>query len=961
MAYPINEFNMVEDVKIKIAPIQSGSGDPSPENIRPISGWDAVNVYVSPTTDAEDGDTYPISLGQTVYGGTLDVTSGELTIDHQKWTCAGVGSLGSGNLFNKGSTTAYNVYYTFSTATTPLAPLSKQTDVKCSHFPYASNQTTPNTCTVASSQFRVVLDKDDERNTASLFNAWVAEQYNNGTPLEFVAKLAEPITVQLTPTEVRTLLGENNIWADSGSVEVTFANGTTETGDVVTFEGLNLKDAFLAEHRQVARLTVTPLSGSAITLTEANIVQGSFVIDRASTTGDTFELGGCIASELSFSVYNEEGTYNNFAWSGATIKAEIGVVDDDDTVIGYIPMGYYIIDTVPKVRDVIQISALDRMVKFDKVVPLSSFMSWAVNKTVKQYVQRICSQCGVTLATDITGFNNTKYVIPTPPSEDGMTYRQLLLWCCQLMGKQGYMDWNGQLQIDSTPVLPDDNATSIVGDAVVGYAIVGYPKASGLGVDIENVSETERFSSDYEDYTVQITGIVYSDDDGTDWLYGSEDYVIDLTGNPLIQDPNYLLPYIGASIMGVPYTPFTATTIPYPYLFPGDWVAYIVNGTSHYGILTNVTFKMNAHNVLESAGESEQSNSYADVGVSATAKHYTQVADKKLEKRIELEADRISLVASDVNILGQQIQLKVDSNGVVSAINLSEEGVRIDANKLNINGVISANGNFEVDTNGNLTASNATISGAITATSLSLGNGVTIPYSKVSNAPDLTVYVQKDGTIGSTPASGVTGFKVSSAGLLTASNAVIYGTLYASAGTIGGFTMDSNSIHTTNVAITSNASNSVGLSSSTFTRTIGGTSRSNLKFAIGSKFGVANDGTVYANDGVFSGAITSSNATITGGTVNIATANATDDVIELNYSPYSTKICPRYLYTGANDYFAYVGYTGGAVGFYYKEPNKNYYSGYMNKNGIGTEYSITCDVGTIANVATLSYTVVSTF
>lgn len=32
-------------VQVEIAPTQEGTGDPSPENVRPIVGWDAVNVW----------------------------------------------------------------------------------------------------------------------------------------------------------------------------------------------------------------------------------------------------------------------------------------------------------------------------------------------------------------------------------------------------------------------------------------------------------------------------------------------------------------------------------------------------------------------------------------------------------------------------------------------------------------------------------------------------------------------------------------------------------------------------------------------------------------------------------------------------------------------------------------------------------------------------------------------------
>lgn len=35
----------IRSLKVYFSPKQSGSGIPSPENVRPISGWDGVNVY----------------------------------------------------------------------------------------------------------------------------------------------------------------------------------------------------------------------------------------------------------------------------------------------------------------------------------------------------------------------------------------------------------------------------------------------------------------------------------------------------------------------------------------------------------------------------------------------------------------------------------------------------------------------------------------------------------------------------------------------------------------------------------------------------------------------------------------------------------------------------------------------------------------------------------------------------
>jgi hypothetical protein len=49
--------------------------------------------------------------------------------------------------------------------------------------------------------------------TVADMKTWLASN-----PLQVVYELATPTEITLTPTEVKTLLGQNNIWADSGNV-----------------------------------------------------------------------------------------------------------------------------------------------------------------------------------------------------------------------------------------------------------------------------------------------------------------------------------------------------------------------------------------------------------------------------------------------------------------------------------------------------------------------------------------------------------------------------------------------------------------------------------------------------------------------------------------------------------------------------------------------------------------------
>ena len=205
----------MKSVKVAIVPKQSGSGDPSPTNVRPITGWTDINVIVSPTTTASDGTTTPVPLGQTVYGGELDVVSGVLALTH---IGVDMGSLSWGKY-----TQAPGYYFAVAPQNMPQpakAPTyaSEVADILCScyktdtarHVYIDQVQNTIGIFTNGS-----LLAQDTTYSTEQAFKTGVTGQ-------TLVYELATPTTVQLTPTQVATLLGTNNVWADCGSVEVEY-------------------------------------------------------------------------------------------------------------------------------------------------------------------------------------------------------------------------------------------------------------------------------------------------------------------------------------------------------------------------------------------------------------------------------------------------------------------------------------------------------------------------------------------------------------------------------------------------------------------------------------------------------------------------------------------------------------------------------------------------------------------
>lgn len=121
---------------------------------------------------------------------------------------------------------------------------------------------------------------------------------------------------------------------------------------------------------------------------------------------------------------------------------------------------------------------------------------------------------------------------------------------------------------------------------------------------------------------------------------------------------------------------------------------------------------------------------------------------------------KVSTLQSSIKQNADNIALKVSStdyNGttIASLINQSASTVTILASHIKLEGAVTANGNFKIDTSGNLTATNATFSGTITGSKIS---GSTIESVNPSNS-DHKLYLN-NGQLYSTNANGYLGFNL---------------------------------------------------------------------------------------------------------------------------------------------------------------------------------------------------------
>ena len=291
----------VKSLSVAIEPVQEGTGDPSPDNMRPISGWTGAKVTRTGKNLLDPkfygGLGYNVAVGSKLLTTLTDITN---TVTHTGNAYTKSGSswniemdmmltlnesfIGKRLKFSgsvemiTGYRSAYYVtdkdyivkrrsgsmneqpqwiidveqgdaylfwYMNTSNAGTMVvtAPQIELGSTATAYEPYQSETYDITFPTEAGTVYGGTLDVTngvltvDRAQIASyagetLPSTWVSDRdvYSAGatptTGAQVVYELATPITYHLTPQEITTLLGQNNIWADTGDMSVTYRADT---------------------------------------------------------------------------------------------------------------------------------------------------------------------------------------------------------------------------------------------------------------------------------------------------------------------------------------------------------------------------------------------------------------------------------------------------------------------------------------------------------------------------------------------------------------------------------------------------------------------------------------------------------------------------------------------------------------------------------------------------------------
>lgn len=352
-------------------------------------------------------------------------------------------------------------------------------------------------------------------------------------------------------------------------------------------------------------------------LTDADIVSGSLVYKESSQSGEDFTIGGTVASNVEFAILNKP-EYADIEFMGATVLVSIGLelmqgmgltYEDlkqytyeqlkqftygqlGNDVWEYVPLGVFNIDDVNKQRNTIQIKAIDNMINLDKPYSLSNL---GYPATLLQIYVDICNVADVQIGS--ASFPNMNHIVQERPEGD-YTLRDILGYVAELSGTFARMNRTGALELtwyqDTGTILTPSN----------------------------------RFKFIPRDDQIRITGVIATVDDTT-YIAGTDEYVVDLSENPLLQgDYETVLPNIYNNIKDTEFTPFESNWQGNPAIQAGDIITQIDrDGRIYYTLVTSSTYKYRGSSTLKAEGLPMAAKGYKG----STNKKITNIIRKEIK------------------------------------------------------------------------------------------------------------------------------------------------------------------------------------------------------------------------------------------------------------------------------------------------------------------------------------------
>ena len=387
--------------------------------------------------------------------------------------------------------------------------------------------------------------------------------------------------------------------------------------------------------------------GTNLSLTNSDIWQGSFTIDDAVSSDDSFDIGSAIVNQFSFTLNNIYDNFSEYDFYGASVVAHVGLITDDtdleNPVIEKLRKGVFEVDEAKYNGATISLTCLDNMRLFDRAYSESTLSYPA---TLQKIVLDACDVCGVTLLN--SDFQNNTFTVKNKPSDEATTFREVISWAAQIAGCfarcDGYgrleLKWYAQALLDRGGLdggVFDDATPYASGDTADGGSFnpwdAGYVYDAGTFAEMNYHHLYESTSSEVSTDDVVITGVrvaekVENEESGDGITYydvGTAGYVVSIEDNSLISSGigKKVAEYLGSKLIGMRFRKANISHLSDPTIEAGDIAFFTDRKQNTYPILVSRTVFStgNFQNTVSSA-ETPQKNS--DTRYSTQTKNYVE-------------------------------------------------------------------------------------------------------------------------------------------------------------------------------------------------------------------------------------------------------------------------------------------------------------------------------------------------
>ena len=260
------------------------------EVYKPYIAFESSGSDYEPYVGQTYNITFPTEAG-TVYGGTLDVMSGVLTVDRamvtlngssgENWRMSGTGrrfftdissirtlidAPESDRSYSGAITNKYKEITSVQSWNGGTGAIGFAIEAK-------NSSTIPGRLTVR------IQEAAESSTTVEDFTATLATE-----PLQICFPLATPVIYQLTPQEITMLCNENNIFTDTGQTSISYYDNQTSTDPFIDYSATS---AFEYSTEALDKIDNLKIGGRNLFKKSNDLTQNVWVVENGVRSGDT--------------------------------------------------------------------------------------------------------------------------------------------------------------------------------------------------------------------------------------------------------------------------------------------------------------------------------------------------------------------------------------------------------------------------------------------------------------------------------------------------------------------------------------------------------------------------------------------------------------------------------------------------------------------------------------------------